>query len=259
MSQVEKIGTIHFIFTFLTNFTSASPETQVSPSLSMSRILLQLMPPKYSANQNTALQHGKRATLEIPGGDRYGQRTDAEALYDLDPLENERFTFYVRRPDLYKEEYMVAERAFKEGGWVYMGQVVHWTTIPEDEVKRPQRAIVKRAKNDAIMDGIEYVPDAGLEHVESEAEDDVQQDGGVQAGNSEEDDEDEEVEEGGENDSEEEDDEADEDYDDGNKRKGKKRRRYSSDEGEDSKQKPRKPSHVRSKIFQPRSQSASEN
>ena len=66
-------------------------------------------------------------------------------------------TFYVRRPDLYKEEYKVAERAFFEGGWVYMGQVVHWFEIPEDELRLSRKAVAKRAKHDARMDGIEYV------------------------------------------------------------------------------------------------------
>lgn len=66
-------------------------------------------------------------------------------------------TFYVRRPDLYKEEYKVAERAFFEGGWVYMGQVVHWFEIPEDKLRLSRKAVAKRAKHDARMDGIEYV------------------------------------------------------------------------------------------------------
>jgi hypothetical protein len=178
-------------------------------------------------------------------------KSDLQILQATERLKRDA-TFYVRRPDLYKEEYKVAERAFQEGGWVYMGEVVHWTKIPEDEMKRSQRAIVKRAINDADMDGTEYVPDPGFEYVESETEEQAQQEGGVHAGNHEEDAEDEDAQEDGENDLEDQDDEADKDYEDDNKPRAKKRRHYLSDDGEEWKQSSRKSSHQsRNKVCPP--------
>jgi hypothetical protein len=123
-------------------------------------------------------------------------------------------TFYVRRPDLYKEEFRVADQAFEEGGWVYMGQVVHWEEIPEEELKRAREAIIKRAKNDAEMDGIEYVPDPGMEDVDSEDAEEKAKKEADKAEESEEAEESEDVEENEEDDLEDADDEVDEDYED---------------------------------------------
>lgn len=73
-------------------------------------------------------------------------------------------TQYVRNPNKYKEQYKVAEQAFLQGKWVYMGQPVDWDKIPEEEVKRRQEAIAVIGKADAKKDEIRYVPYQGPEN-----------------------------------------------------------------------------------------------
>ena len=169
------------------------------------------------------------------------RKSDRQIIEATDRLKRDA-TFYVRRPDLYKEEFRVAERAFKEGGWVYKGHVVHWKKIPEEELKRSQNAIAKRAKHDAELVGIEYIPDPSFEQVESESEEQVQQHGGVLQHNCEYENEVEDSQEDNEINCEGQDDEADEDYEDAKRPKIKRQRQSPRSDGEEWKQNKRKSS-----------------
>lgn len=185
----------------------------------------------------------ERLTLEWA---RYHDKPTLQIFAATDVLKRDA-TFYVRRPMLYKEEYKVAEEAFNTGGWVYMGKVVHWEKIPEEEVKRSKKVMAKRAKMDAMIDDIEYVPDPGMEDVQSDTEDDKNGQAVV---------EDEVETEDGETDDpmkdvEDQDDDADEDYQDRYmcKPKGRKRVRSVSDEDEEEEDwEERKPIPYRKKV-----------
>lgn len=66
-------------------------------------------------------------------------------------------TNFVLKPKLYMVEYKLAEEAFDKGGRVYMGKLVTWDEIPEEEKKAREKSLIAREKEAAVKEERLYV------------------------------------------------------------------------------------------------------